>query len=522
MSTGPEEPTDSALVEVSPGIALVFGQVPEGLDLIPFSLISPDDQAAIVDAVATTSAVLNAGGQLANGLAQAQGLVRLAPETLRAIQAGAVPLQSGGYNIGVLYQNGRFAAQVRWLPMGANAAGVLASLGPAVAMIAIQIQLNEISGLVRENLALTETALKTVRREQWAELSGLEQAVTGALNEANSVGHVTEGVWGEIKGKGAALQKQRNLFGGHVNDHSLELAKRKGHQERRHYIEKNGEAILLDLHSLLLAHKSWFEYQALRAGRARLRADEDPHEAKLLRTIIDNAQGEYGQTVEQMTTLLDTLNRELCILAELPGKRTIPFTRSRRSAGDVARMAQQLLITVERLSDSVRRQPAPLEHPSTCYVDEAERLDQDLRILRWHLDGDDNLNAIATAHERGTGGALTAAFQHSVLIAVTQQRVLVTELSEFRKHGVVRRSIRNDEIRYVRFRGDDGTGRAEVDLITKDDNFTWRFASGSASEKAVRGLGALLADRMDIPAIERNAMRSDLPPWTPGPKGLTR
>lgn len=531
MSFGPEEPTASALVEVSPGTALVFGQVPEGLDLIPFSLVSPDDQTAIVDAVAATSAVLNVGGQLANGLAQAQGLVRLAPETLSALQAGARPIQSGGYNIGVLAgQNGKFATQVRWLPAaGANTAGVLASLGPAIAMIAIQVQLNEISGLVKENLALTGTVLKTVRHEQWAELSGLEEAVTEALNDANSAGGVIPGVWGNISGKEADIRKQRNLFRKNVEAHSFELAKRKGHHERRQYIEKNGEAILLDLHSLLLAHKSWFEYQALRAGRSRLLADEDPREAKLLQRVIDNARGEYDQTVEQMSTLLDTLNRELWILAELPGKRSIPFTRSRQSAADVARMAQQLFIAVERFSDAVRPQPVPLEQPATCYVDEAEQLDQDLCILRWHLDGDDNLYAIATAHERGTGGALTAAIQQRVavtqqrvLIAVTQQGVLVADLSEFRKHGVVRRRVRNDEIRYVRFRGDGGAGHAEVDLITKDDNFAWRFTAGSASEKAVRSLGALLADRMDIPANERNAMRTELPPWTSGPKGLTR
>lgn len=524
MSLDPKESVESALVEVAPGTALVFGQVPEGLDLIPFSLISPADQAAIGDVVAATSAILNVGGQLASGLTQAQGLVRLAPETLRALQAGATPIQSGGYNIGVLAaQNGKFAAQVRWLPAtGATAAGVLASLGPAIAMIAIQVQLSEISGLVKQNLALTETVLKSVRREQWAELSGLEETVTEALNSANVAGGVIPGVWENISGKDADLRKQRNLFRDHVKDHSTELAKRKGHQERRQYIEKNGEAILLDLHSLLLAHKSWFEYQALRAGRARLQADEDPREEKLLRSIIDNAQAEYDQTVEQMAMLLDTLNRELGILAELPGKLTIPFTRSRRSAKDVARMAQQLLFAVERLSDSVRSQPVPLEQPNTCFVDDADQLDQDLRILGWHLDGDDSLIAIATAQDRSTSGLLPAAIQQRVLIALTQKRVLVAELSEFRKHGVVRRSVWNDEIRYVRFRDDDGTGRAEVDLITKGDNFTWRFAKGSASEKAVKGLGALLADRMYVPDSERNAMRSDLPPWASGQKGVTR
>lgn len=523
MSFDPEEPTESALVEVSPGTAIVFGQVPEGLDLIPFSLISPDDQTAIVDVVAATSAVLNAGGQLASGLAQAQGLVRLAPDTMRALQAGATPLQSGGYNIGVLAQNGKFVTQVRWLPAtGATTAGAIAALGPAIAMIAIQVQLNEISGLVKQNLALTEKALTSIRNEQWAKLSGLEKAMTNALNEANAVGHVTPKIWDSIAGKGDALDTQRDLFQRQVKDHSVELAKRKGHQERRQYIDKNGKAILLDLHSLLRAHKSWFEYQALRAGHVRLTADEDPQDEKLLQTIIRQARDEYDVTIEQMTTVLDTLNRELWILAELPGKRTVPFTGASRSAADVAKMSQQLLSAVESISDSVRQQAAPLGRPNTYYVDEAEQLDQDLRILRWHLEGEENLYAIATAHDRSPGKVLTAVTQQRVLIAVTQQRILVAELSEFRKHGVVRRSVQNDEIRYVRVRDDDGAGRAEIDLITKDDNLTWRFAKGSASEKSVRGLGALLAERMGIPALERNAMRTELPPWKPGPQGLTR
>lgn len=523
MSVDPDEVT-SALVEVGPGTALVFGDLPEGFDVIPFSLISSDDRAAIVDAVAGTSSILNVGGQLANGLAQAQGLVRLAPETLQAMQAGLTPVQSGGYNIGVLAaQNGKFAAQVRWLPAtGAGAAGVLASMGPAVAMIAIQIQLSEISKLVRQNLALTETVLKTVRHEQWAELTGLEQAVGKALAEAESVGHVTKGVWENVAGYEAALRKQRDLFRRHVESHSAELAKRKGHQERRQYIEKNGEAILLDLHSLLLAHKAWFEYQALRAGRARVDAIEDPREEKLLATIVENARSEYDGIVEQMSKVLDTLNRELQILAELPGKRTIPFTGARRSARDVAEMSEQLLVAVARLSTSVRAQPAPLESPDTCHVDEVDQLDQDLRILRWHLNGDEQLDAIATAHERGNGVPLPSAVQPRMLLAVTQERVLLADLSEFRRHGILRQSVANSEIRYVRVREEDGVGRAEIDLITKDDNFTWRFGKDATAEKSVRGFGALLAERMAIPTDERKAILADLPPSTAERKGLTR
>lgn len=515
------ESAGTALVEVVPGTAVLFGETPEGLDLIPFRLVSPADQAAIGTAIAATSAVLNVGGQVATQLARAQGLVQLAPQTLRALEAGARPIQSGSYNIGVLAakDSSEFAAHVRWLPAGegAQVAGVLASVGPAVAMIAIQVQLNEISGLIRENLALTETVLKAVRHEQWAELTGLETAITKALDEANAVGHVTALIWENISGYEADLRKQRDLFRRHVETHAVALAKRDDHTERRQYIEKNGEAVLLDLHSLLMAHKAWFEYQALRAGRARLSADDDPNEAKLLQAIVDNARGEYDEVVDEMSTVLEPLNRELWILAELPGKKTIPFTKSRRSAEDVARMAEELLKVVKRLSDSFWQQPAPLELPSTVCVDEAERLEQDLRILRWHLGSEEPLDVIATAGEVGFGGALNGLGvarrlgANGVLVAVTPQRVLTADLAEFRNQGVVDRSIPSDEIRYVRFRDDDSAGQAEVDLITKTENLTWRFGKGSASEASVRGLAALLADRMDIPQVERDVLRAALP-----------
>jgi len=529
MSGELEKATETALVEVSPGTALVFGQPPEGFELVPFRLVPPEDQAAIGATLAATSSILNVGGQLASGLSQAQGLVRLAPQTLEALKAGATPIQSGGYNIGVLAgQNSQFTAQVRWLPAeGVQAAELVANLGPAMAMMAIQVQLNEISGLVRENLALTETVLKSVRHEQWAELTGLEQAVTKALNEASAVGHVTPLLWENIAGYEADLRKQRDLFRRHVEAHSAELTKRQGHQERRQYIEKNGEAVVLDAHSLVLAHKSWFEYQALRAGRARLDAGDDPREKKLLEAIIDNARTEYDDVVGELAAVLDTLTRELSILAELPGKKTIPFTDSRRSAGDVAAMARQMLEAVEHLADSVRLQPAPLERPDTLYVDDADRVDQDLRILRWHLDADEHLEALAVADDLGGGNALKALpggrrlSSSDLLIAMTEQRVLATDLSEFRSRPLVERSIPNDEIRYVRFRDDRPGEQAELDLITKNENLTWRFPKGSASDSSVRGLAAMLADRMEIPEVERETLTSALPKPGPELKELT-
>ncbi|MFE4950408.1 hypothetical protein ACFQ9V_09900 [Leifsonia sp. NPDC056665] len=528
----------TALVEIAPGQALVFGEVPDGVDLVPFRLISSADQRSIANAFAASSTILNVGAQAANALAQAQGLVRLAPETLRALQAGAEPIKSGGYYLGTLRVGHQFSNSVRWLPATApTVASVLASVGPAVAMIAIQMQLNEVSSLVRQNMALTESVLKSVRNEQWAELTGLEHAVTKALTEATNVGEVSPLIWENVAGYEAALRKQRDLFRRNTQTRAAELSKLSEHQERRQYIEKNGEALLLDLHCLVVAHKSWFEYQAIRAGRARLDAANNPADARLLEAIVDSAKAEHDKVVDEMTTILGSVHRELAILAELPGKRTIPFTGARRSAGEVAKMAQQLLGAVEKLSDSIHLEPAPVARPDVVLVDNDEELDQDLRIVRWHLSGEERLIAICTAHGSTDGAleqfgnkvgrrmdsvaaAVEATFrrqdileaantgyeQGDLIVAVTDARVLLANRNEFHTRGVLRRSIPNTDIRYVRYHDELSDGRRGVDLITTSENFTWRFAKRSGSDEAIRALASVLAERMNIPEAERTAL----------------
>lgn len=512
MSATPENPDETALVQISPEMALVFGEVPDGTDLVPFSLISHDEQSALVDAVAATSSVLHVGGQIAEGLTRTRGLVRLAPETLEAMRAGATPLQSAGYNLGALRDGSQITAQVRWLPAtDVTTVGMAASLGPAFTMVAIQAQLKQVSDLAEQNLQLTETVLRSVRQEEWSELSGLDQAVSGAFDEARAVGQVTPLLWANIEGHDAALRKQRDLFRGHLQTHARELTARDGHRERRDYLEKHGEAVLLDLHSLLIAHKTWFEYQALRAGRVKLDAAESPQDQKLLETIVDKARREYDDTVTQMRAVLDTFTRELGILAELPGRRTLPFTGSRRSADEVGRMARQMLDAVERLAESARQPSTPLERPGTCYVGDDEQLAHDLRILRWHVDRDEHPAAIAIGHDADAGGPLTALARAQVLIVVTDRRVLTADPTTFRKHGDIAQSVPNDDIRYVRHHEDDGSGRARIDLITKDGDLSWTFGKDSASATEVRELAALLGDRMGIPEAEQNALRAALP-----------
>lgn len=547
---------ESVIVEVSPGAALVYGKTPEGFEFVPFRLVGLEDQVAIGSALASASSALNLGGQATNALLQTTPhLYRMAAESVAQLHApGAALMQSGGQSLGAIVQHGHIAAQARFIPVGGlYAAGVLASVGPAMAMIAIQVQLHELQGLISQNLELTEGVLKTVRHEQWAELTGLQKAVGKAIGEASDVGEVTPLIWQNVHGYEKDLQKHRDLFRLNVKNHAATFARHKGHTERLQYIEKNGEAMLLDLHSLLIAHKAWFEYQALRAGRARLEAGSNPSEAKLLEKITSDATAEYDAVAEEMGGLLETLTRELSILAELPGKQTIPFTKASRNARDVAAMAKQLLAAVERIGGSAHQMPEPIERPATTYTKSEDRLAKDLRILRWHVHPDEEVIALAMTRTPPTGtieavgdsigrgfgalgSAVEAAFRRQnileaaaggmdrddLLVAVTSQRVLIADAGEFRSQGVIRKVVPTSDIRYVRFRIDDPDGVAEVDLITRTDDCRWRFGDGSATEDAVKQLGAILADRMAIPDSERQALLTALPPKADTPRALTQ
>lgn len=549
---------ESVIVEVAPGAALVYGKAPEGLDLVPFRLFTAEDQALIGSALAKASSTLNLGGQVANSLLQAQpGLYKLAAQTTARMQETGAKLVAAKDGTGLLgslaTEAGKpFVGNARFVPVsGLHAAGIIAAVGPAIAMIAIQVQLNELQGLLTQNLALTESVLKTLRHQQWAELTGLEKAVTKALDEANTVGEVTPLIWQNIHGSEKDLQKQRDLYRRNVTNHAEQLSKHTGHVERRRYIEKNGEALLLDLHSLILAHKAWFEYQAIRAGRARLDAVTNPSEAKLLDKITSDARTEYDAVAAQMATVLEMLTRELSIMAELPGKRTVPFGKTHRAAHEVAKMAAQMLETVQRIGGSAHRVPEALQQPHTAYVKGNDRVADDLKILRWHIGADEQVKAIAMARTpvvgaiesigdgigRGAnaiGSAVGATFRRvdileaaaggrdrdDLLIAVTSERVLIADVAEFRSLGVIRQEIPATDIRYVRLRESGPTGGAEIDVISKNADLRWRFGKGSAKDDAIKALSALLADSMQVPEEEREALLAALPHKVDAPKAV--
>lgn len=502
------EDAPTVLVEIEPGTALLFGEPVPGMDVVPIALLNPSELRSMSDRLLASTSVLNVGAQAANSLTQVRGLVRLAPETLKALET-ARPLTQGGHNLGVLVgKNGKMVAQVRWLPAtGAQAAGAAAAIGPALALLAIQMQLNQISGLVRQNIELTSTVLKTVRHAQWAQLHGLDGAVGQALDEALDVGEVTDKIWNNIQGREHDLRSSRKYFRDQVEDHTRALAAKRGHTDRRNFLVEHGDAILADAHGLLVAQSAWFTYQALRAGNTHLTAATNPRDAKLVEKIARDAPVEHRLALDEGAALLDDLLREANILSELEGRWTFPFGKEKRSAGDVARMAgalrESLATLREGLSPGLPMAP-PVPEVMAFPPDKA--ISPKLQtILRWHLAADEPLLALADSYPNNW------LVNNNGFVAVTDRRVLVMNQGDLLKKGLIEHEFPLSDVRYVRYTRATTSNPPNIAVFTPLWNHQLNFsgwAKAPNDQTAIDGLAQLLVDAADVPSDERNVTRS--------------
>ena len=194
----PNSDIDSAstvLAEVLPGVAVVFGEVPAELkpDLIDFGLVSVADRKQISTVLASIGNAATVGGNIRNAFASAQGLYKLSDTTRALLNSGATLAVKDGANLGTVLSSSGLGqsgiiAQARFIPVDAvSLAQTAAAVGPALAMVALQMQLSEVAGLVRTNIALTSQVLTTIRNEQWAELTGLVATIDRAIAQAREV-----------------------------------------------------------------------------------------------------------------------------------------------------------------------------------------------------------------------------------------------------------------------------------------------------------------------------------------------
>ena len=527
-STSAVEATEpsTVLAEVLPGIAVVFGKVPPALEssLLDFGLVSSADRAQLSTALGAIGSAATIAGNVGTAMAAAQGLYRLSDASQALLNAGGRLAVKDGANLGAIFNAHGIAGQARLIPVSAmSAASMAAAIGPAVATIALQMQLSEITSLAQTNIALTTQVLGTIRTEQWAELTGLVATIERTVDQARELGSVPDSLWQSIAGNAAVLNKQRDLYRDNVRGHvrQIEGADR---ARRREYLQTNAEAIVFDTHALLSSLKAWTGYQALRAGKARTAGRDDADEARLVDLIARDTSAELDSALAETRSLVDSLTHELRIMAELPGRESVSSSIlpwGRKDTKATRQISAGLLAAIEPLADVLHPPAPPLKAPDVVCAPAALELDPYLRILRWFLHDDETLRVLAFPDELDAGGGLsallggamdllTSAWDKSetrTLVAVTDRRIVTARTNSFLEEGALGSDIPIDDVRYIRAATTETkNGRVAIDLITRDENIRWLFPA-SIDNGQVGALAAVLSESMSIPDVERDELR---------------
>ncbi len=498
----------TVLVEVTPGVAIVFGEVPDGLELISLDMVPSFDRSQLSTALGSLGSAGTIVGNVAEAVSSAQGLFRVNEATLSLLKSGGQMAAKDGAKLGAIFKNGELVAQARFIPASMTAATAIAAIGPAVAMIALQMQLGEISGLVRSSIQLTTQTLKAIRNEQWAELEGLAESVDEAVKETRELDTITDSVWEPIAPSGPNIRKQLKLYRKNVAGHIQELGKLDGHA-RRQYLESNAEAIVFDTYALLSSLKTHAEYHAVRAALARTRSTDDESEAQLFNRIARNTPVEIDESLSEIQSLTKSLFRELRIIAELPGRATVPLTKKRKGAKASQLTCRQLLEAIGPLAEMLHPTvDMPAVPASVCGPEELV-LDPYLHILRWFLEDGEALRSVAFPYEVGThnftgvvpamlakrvdatwdalapgrASAIVERFASSTFVAVTDRRIVTANPGDLLKRGELGPIYPLDEVRNVRGRSHQGSGvRPTIDVATKERDLHWMFPDSATHE----------------------------------------
>jgi len=528
-STPPTEQPNTVLVEVKPGVAVLYGDKPEHLELFNLGLLSKTELDYFTPSLTITGQVAQVGGTILQQAAQAannanlalpaRGLFQIDTNTLKLLDAGASLAGKDGANLGAIFQNGKVIGQARFIPVAkasqaaqvATVAGAtVTSLGNAATMIAMQMQLAKIEGLQRQNLALGTMVYGEIKQGQRAELTALCNAISAALAEAEHAGQVTQGVWDGIGGKNDKIDKMRITYRDKIQNHIRLLEKENDASTQRSYLEQNAEDILADSYSLLKAQNAWFQYQGLRVNHLRYKDNAD--EQKLIAKIGEDALAEYTRVTQEINSLLGRLNRAIGIKAAITNNRPA-LSRGKKDAKTVSAIAQQLLAATNGLATSIGVPKAEIgDNWIACGI---SNRDQYADMLQWVLMPDEQLLALARVQDNPTG----LLRNEELIIAVTTHRILLARRKKLLASAEFDMELPYADIRYVRQGSNADYQPLKVQVITPTTSFDWLIpASLQKGDNAVmeskyaQQFVALLGSAMHIPEAELAAFRAVLPP----------
>lgn len=389
-------PDDAILVPVPDADDGTFVVIAEAWNAEAFPLdrammLSDAAKGDLTHSLVEATGLVNIGLQGLNGLQSVQGLVRLAPETLKLMQAGATPLTSGGANLGTLAANGKIVAQIRWAPAaGAGAVGVLAALGPAIALAAIQFQLAAMSKKLDQIIEASDEILRAIRVDYWTEVetsvARLRDLWGHAIHQGQVSGHLME----EARGRYWTLSHRRAQLHEDVAARMGELDRLHKAGDRHKWLAKNTAVLMRDLQCLVLSAAGCQMYDLMWAQHV---SQTDP---ALAERIVETARETAAADRRVISETLTSLTRRLELLAVQPGSERIHmFGRDREP--------EKVLVAARRLGSAAAELGMPTEEPADGKAT-VQALNSGtkgwnagraaLSVMRWHLVAGEVLNQV--------------------------------------------------------------------------------------------------------------------------------
>jgi hypothetical protein len=456
------------------GQYLLFGETPlPGVTVLPVPFLRAEDESRISTALAGVAGVANAAAQTAAGLHSVQGLVRLAPETVRLLQAGATPLTSGGANLGVLTQGSKIVAHVRWLPAGAaGTTAVLAAVGPALALLAVQWQLTAIAKKVDRAISLTQTVLDELRAESWHELQAAAAVVVGDVRKALLVGQVTDRAFANLQSQGVEVQLRKHR-GRHLDDLQRrrdEFTASSRDRARGAWLTDNYQQLLRDVQVVYGAQRSLSLYQMLRAANLRLSGDRA--DALWAESLTSDALAEQRECMSLLDGIVRQIDVAFSLLLEVDAERTVSLNGVKKPLTDVRgalrtwheEAARDMVEPWARLS---ARELPVLKRTIALSTDDVRRY---RGLLRWLVEPDEAIEVLASGTLQWEGQRTDV-----VLLVQTPRRLLLLDQKALREGQCLQRELPLDSA------GIQGAGRIkdreQVALSFAGESGTFTVAS---------------------------------------------
>ena len=382
---------DTIIVPLDNDHALVVGSNTNGLEKIDNSLIADRALNDLIASIGEGASLTGGAASAANAIQHMSGLYKLDAVTKAQLAAGnALTKTADGRLIGTVRNaSGQISRQARLIPVSApQIAGAIAAIGPAIAMVAVQMQLDSISKQVS---TVQHTALQTQRMlKDWqnASFHGTQQAVLRIYRKSTKEGTVSNTNWEQINGLSNDIERHRNYYKQRIKTHAQELQNCQNDvSKRRNYITQHQESILFDTFAALNCIQTWCCYFQLAHERARIKGEQPT-------LTYDEMRAEVEDDLKEQRTLLHALMRELRIISELPGASSFFFSQKRQDKTASRDTATKLLEQLNELAQQLGIQENPVPIPDATCVPANYDVSPYTKILRWYLDEGEELEAL--------------------------------------------------------------------------------------------------------------------------------